>query len=263
MVGCQGKVELCRERCKGRSRVCDNCNQLLEENKRLLAHVREGTCDSCQTYAEENAQLTQELSGLMHTLRKEAHTKAGLLSELRKMRGSDPRAKDIEFVLTRWRRLCGHPAAKCPVDGKAWKAVKRALGPWDYSLLEVLEVVDGVALAPYDAGYGKRKVAGTPKERKDDLGYALRDETNIAKFRDIARRAQGASYDQVNEAYIALLTTQEQYLGLMIEACNRRDSASLQVARAWHYSVGEEAPIRREYRHELDENGHLPAERAA
>lgn len=228
--------------------VSDNSSELLEENKRLLAHLREGTCDRCQSYAEENAALTEEISGLMHTIRKQAQTIAGATSELRKAHAEDPRSKDIEFVLTRWRRLCGHPRAKCPVDGKAWKAVKRAIGPWGYTLEEILEAVEGVALAPYDAGYGKRKVAGTPKERKDDLGFVLRDEENIAKFRDIAQRGHKASYSQLNDAHIALMTTEDLYLRLMIEACNRRDSISLQVARAWHYSVGEEAPVRAEER---------------
>lgn len=228
--------------------MCDNCNEMLEENKRLLAHVREGTCDRCETYAEENAALTEEISGLMYTIRKQAQGLAGATSELRKAHSDDPKSKDIEFVITRWRRLCGHPKARCPVDGKAWKAVKRAIGPWGYTLEEVLEAVEGASLAPYDAGYGKRKVAGSAKERKDDLGFVLRDETNIALFRDISRRGHQASYAQLNAARIALMSTERQYVTLMIEACAKQDSLSLQVARAWHYSAGEEAPVRAEQR---------------
>jgi len=238
--------------------VCTNCNHLLEENKRLLEHLREGTCDRCATWAEENQKLTEEVSGLMFTVRKLGGVAAGQASALRKANAEDPRSKDIEFVITRWKRLCGHPRAKCPVDGKAWKAVKRALGPWGFTLEEILEAVEGAALAPFDAGYGRRKVAGTPKERKDDLGYVLRDEENIRKFRDISRRGHKASYDQLNAARIALMKTEHLYLTLMIEACNRRDTMALQVARAWHYSVGDETSKRIE-----DANGRPRFEEAA
>jgi hypothetical protein len=219
--------------------VCDDCDKLLEENKRLLDHVMASTCPHCEELQFKYAALDEERCGLILTVRKVSAEVVALRREANPPEASEL-DKDIRFVLTRWRRLCGHPKAKCPVDGKAWKAVKRALVSWEYTMMEVLEAVEGAALAPYDAGYGRRKVTGTPRERKDDLGYVLRDETNIAKFRDIAQRARKATVDQLLQAQQAAAAADELYTRLLLDALNRENSWTLQLAQSWHYSRADE-----------------------
>lgn len=210
-------------------------------------------CDTCQKLLFENEQLSEEVSGLMSTTRKQARSIAGLERELRRVRREEPGAKDIEFVLTRWKRLTGHAQAKTPPDGKRWKLVRHAIKEYG-TLQEVLEAIEGLVLAPY-MHYGKRALTGPESERRDDIEHALSTETRFEDCRSVALRARGATVEQLLSAQRMVAAQDALYARILLDALAHRDSVELQVARQWHYTVSVEGRKAVEYRHELDENG--------
>jgi hypothetical protein len=217
---------------RGAWKLCKDCRRLLaekeqlaDENRWLLAQVRDEALDEAQLpqkLLSENEHLTEEISGLLYTTRKQAASIAALTRELRKTHADDPTATEIEIVLANWKHHTGHPKAKTPVGGKRWVVVKKALK--DHTLEELLEAIEGLGLVPYVGNHG-RKTDGKPSERYDDVEHALRDETTIARFRSYRARALKASSSVLLDVYAAVGATETLYASAVLSALAREEDA--------------------------------------
>lgn len=168
----------------------------------------------------ENEALTEEISGLLDTTRRQGREVVALKRELNRATESDPKSQDVRGVLDAWKRLCGHPRAKCPTDGKAWKVTLRAMR--HHSRQEVMEAIEGLALMPYVGAHG-RQAAGKPSDRYDDVEHALKDETTIRRFRTYRARALGASSLDLFGVYEALAAEADLYLRAAVTRWHREE----------------------------------------
>src|SRR5437763_9712889 len=109
-------------------------------------------CATCGRLVEENQQLTQEVSGLLSTTRRQAREIVALKQMLRERMEEDPLSKDVRRVLDRWAET--HPQARTPADGKRAKVVRRALR-LGHDVDELLEALDGLRRFPFVTGNGR------------------------------------------------------------------------------------------------------------
>jgi hypothetical protein len=148
-------------------------------------------CDNCEKLMDENAKLTEEVSGHLHTIRKQSRDIGRLKRELDDWRvnpdGSESKeANLVRRTLKYWHLKLEKPdAVKIVLSGKRAQAVRQAIRwGWD-TVPELKAVVDGLALAPYEV-YGVRRSTGAPSSRKDDLIQAFKDEHTIETLIAIA-----------------------------------------------------------------------------
>lgn len=183
--------------------MCERCDDLEQQNREL---------------AEMNAELSEEVSGLMIQVRKQAGREAALARELRAVFEADPRAEEIREVLEAWKRLLGHKRAKCPADGKRYKLVRAALR--SHTKEELIEALEGLALVPFVGAHG-RKPNGKKHERYDDVEHALRDEVTIQRCRGYRERARRASFESLHEVYKASEATAHAHFTALTLAMER------------------------------------------
>lgn len=157
---------------------CAGCAQLknqIRENERNHADALRFLKDENLGLIDINATMARRIS----------HLKAERSQALKVADDSD----DVEALMSAWRTLCrkGDERVKIPLDGKRAQFTRKARGWFDDDTL--LEAIHGIALYPYDAGYGERSATGTQKQRRDDLVYLFADEERVDKFCKLAQRA--------------------------------------------------------------------------
>lgn len=168
-------------------------------------------CDTCTSLLLENGQLTEEVSGLLDTTRRQGREIVGLKNELRKQDIEDPSNAAVQVLLQNWLRLTGR-GARTVVEpgGKRWKVAKAALKR-EGGQQRCLESIEGYALLPYVGAHG-RQATGKQSQRFDDIEHSLGDETKVDRGRKYRAQALGASADMLFEAYEAANATAHLYL---------------------------------------------------
>lgn len=179
-------------------------------------------CDRCEALLSENSQLTDEISGLLYTTRRQAASIAGLEGELRKVRQDSPQAQDVRFVLTRWKALTGHLRSKIDPEGDRWALAAKAVKRWGVE--DCLDAVQGLALAPY-MHYGRRRLAPCGKTgccvRRDDIKDAFNTEVRFEDCLSIAKRANQAESERLWEAQRQVSAQSDLLTRKVMDALNR------------------------------------------
>jgi hypothetical protein len=186
-------------------------------------------CD-CRECAEKNALLTDELSGALHTVRK-------LGAENSRLRGGgphnapdDPKTVNVWIILENWMWLCrgrkrNDRKPRLPVidpGSKRWQIASRALKRESEGMIACIEAIEGLACRPYVIDTPPfRSASGRPSQRKDDIEYALKDETQVEKARMWRAETLGASEPALWHAYQAAEASAFLYGVLWSESHNR------------------------------------------
>lgn len=159
--------------------------------------------DINRALVRENSGLVGEVSGLMHTVRRQASEIVALKGDNTKHLKAQAETARITTLLQTWRDCLGHPKANIDVDGKRADVVRKAFrrghtAPplpcdvhdpekpvkdavctvWD----ELDQAIRGLALRPYVVNYRRARV-GTAKQRYDKVENALGNEELVEKFR--------------------------------------------------------------------------------
>jgi hypothetical protein len=228
--------------CKDCRRLLAEKEQLADENRWLLAQVRDEALDEAQLHQKllsENEHLTEEVSGLLYTTRKHAASIAALKRELRKERAADPESQRIRVLLARWQTLTGHVSKQVNVEpgGARWEAVRKTmkhyaklLEPGEVDAL-IDEALQGLALMPYVGEHGGRAPTGHPARRYDEPRHALLDknskvdEGKIEAMRLVKARAGKASSSVLLDVYAAVGATETLYATAVLDALAREEDA--------------------------------------
>lgn len=187
-------------------------------------------CEHCKRFAHENEELTDEISGLLDTTRRQGREIVGLKNELRQRDADDPSHVEVRILLENWKRLNGK-TDRCIIapGSKRWKIAKAALKRED-CLQDCIESIEGYALLPYVVG-GQRRGNGKPSERYDDLEYALGDETRVDKGRKYRAMALGADEPALFRAWKAADATKDLYFSAWWGKWNRERTTQEQARK--------------------------------
>jgi hypothetical protein len=184
-------------------------------------------CPHCRLMAGENERLTEDLSGLLDTTRRQGNEIVGLKNALAQADVDHASNAQVQCLLLNWMHLCRGRTPDDKLKGRRpiiapgsarWKIARAALR--EHTVQECLEAIEGLAALPYVGAHG-RKADGKPSERFDDLEYALKDETFIEKARKYRARALGASERALFDAWRAAEATQTLYLTAWLGKWNR------------------------------------------
>lgn len=167
---------------------CASCSRLEDLLKQSEINAR-----------DERQMWEDQLAEKERLQRSQGATIQALKRELAAAREEEPEADAIRDLLDAWKRLTGHPRAKTPLAGERAKFVRQALKHHEPD--ELLEALNGLALYPYATGKG-RQASGTPKQRYDDVEYALKNEKVIDQMRGRAQRAWLLAQGGVAEARV-------------------------------------------------------------
>ena len=209
--------------------MCDGgCERITAELLARVAELEEGA----KRMMLENTALAEENVGLTITTKKQASTIAGLTSELRKIREESPQAKDIRFVLTRWRQLTGHLRSAIGPETDRWAMVNTRLK--HSGLEDTVDAVQGVALAPH-MHFGRYRMTPCGKagccKRRDDIKDFMKDSGRFEELVDIARRAARAPSERLFEA-LQRVSIQDDLLSGQLKAALNREAAEKLLAEA-------------------------------
>jgi hypothetical protein len=168
-----------------------------------------------------------------------------LKRELSTLREEEPNAKEVKDLLLHWKAMTGkNGRTYIGADGKRWKVTKAALKRHGFEMCQ--KAVDGLAARPYLGPKGGR-YAHLPAggERKDDIEYALGDETRVerccAYLNGAVITAAFPATDLVSteDVLAKLEATRKEKPDQWIAKCPAHDDrhASLSVAHGTHRTV--------------------------
>ena len=199
-------------------------------------------CDLHDSLMAENEQLTNEMSGLLHTTRKLGREIVGLRNRLRQQDIDDPANANVLMLLQSWVRLTGRTKQSNIQPGSdrwdmARKAIKRegsGQGGEPTGVKRCILAVEGIALRPYGPAYN-RQATGKPSDRLDDLEYALSTSKRVDDAIRIRATVLGASADDLFDAVSQIRATEHLYSLALTAATNRE----------WFQSLSDEEKAKR------------------
>jgi hypothetical protein len=168
--------------------------------------------------------LTEEVSGLVYTTRKQAQTIAGLQGQRTRKRNQDALDADVLGVLRMWKALL-HPKATIELEGKRAEQVRDALTKYTAGTRSerrhmCMDAIRGLSLRPYAGPRGRSGDPYPGSKRYTQIAHALKDEIQIEEH---ARFYRSVKARPVDKAYAALKRAdelQERYFWLWLQAFN-------------------------------------------
>jgi hypothetical protein len=188
--------------------------------------------------------LTEEVSGLVYTTRKQAQIIAGLQGKQTAKRNSDALDRHVMGILRTWKILLA-PRASISVEGARADLARKALNvltvgdpdnprPIGERRHLCIDAVRGLSLRQY---VGPRGRSGDPypgSQRRHELRYALMDEEHIEDHARFYRSTLARPVDHAWAAFKRAQEIQDRYFWLLMKAesaeeARRRDEQELQA----------------------------------
>jgi hypothetical protein len=213
--------------------MCKGCGPLRAEVERLTALLAE----SERNAADAMVLVADERDEMQRLIRSQSGYVQSMKRELNDARANEPQAGDITEILEAWRRLLGHPKCAIPLSGSRAAAVRKMLKVYEALAKEqeaenpkveakaaLMEALEGLALYPIDAGYGRHVADGKVGKRRDEVEYVFANETRVEKFRKLYRDARlmsEARPEMVDAIYAQVSATADVWRGLLLESLGR------------------------------------------
>lgn len=135
------------------------------------------------------ADLEDKVVGLQTTIERQArligqHEREKAKTDPR----SDPRIKELDRLIERWKRATGHERSK---NSKDRLDLIRARLKDGYTVEQIELAIDGLAACPYVVD-AQRSRTGHPSQRYDQLEHCLKGGARLERFAVLGHRARKA-----------------------------------------------------------------------
>jgi len=170
--------------------------------------------------AAENAALCHEVSEMQRETLRLLHEKAALKGQPERKRRQAQMDSDVRAVLRFWQRQLS-PRSSIDLEGKRADVVRKALRSLTHGTRSerrhtCIEAIAGVALRPYDAGYGKRTADPAKGKKRVSVEHIFASEERIEAYAELYRDTLRRPREWNLMAWQAASQVQDRYFRLLL-----------------------------------------------